>query len=291
MFDRTLLLTFLCFSPALLMASSGCKAPADAKLQLRMLVAKMEKKQGGQSQAPSKAVSKPAQPTKRYTDKEIAKILAKIPGPSTEPRHLAAILKTEQGTISCVLDLKNARQTAVNLTALATGQIPWTSGKKKQSGRFYDGLAFHRALTGFIIQTGNPGTHATDGPGWILPREKGTPDGWKKAGAMGMVEASGENHGSQFFITVKSSPHLAKRYTPFGQCTNLVLARKIARAPKLAPTDGGKAKVPKDPVILKRLDVRWEKSVVPQAPVLKMKTAKPVGPAATQPTRPKTSGP
>ena len=264
--SQTHVRTFFPFAiPLLVLSLWGCNAPADAELQLRAIVVKLNK--GKITAARSKGPATPSAPTiKRYSAKERTKILGRYlrtsqpaSGKIKPQRTIEVTFNTALGPIGCRLFPDEAPQTVTNFVALATGQIAWSQpgGKARSAkGKFYDGLDFHRAITGFIIQTGNPGSKPTDGPGWNLEREKGTPARWSKAGVMGMVESGGENHGSQFFITVKPSRHLAKSYTAFGECQNLQLAKRIANAPKLPPKAGAKAKIPQEPVALKTVVVK-----------------------------------
>jgi len=174
--------------------------------------------------------------------------MAAIPGSG---EAVSVELSTQMGPIHCTLDVKNSPQTVGNFIALALGLRPWRdpdTGEEMRS-RFYDGLSFHRCITGFIIQTGNPSTVRAGGPGWTLSREPGTPARFKKPGALAMVDAGDETHGSQFFITLRPSTSLKDRYTAFGQCENLDLARTIADAEKLPPTTEGKSATrPREPV-------------------------------------------
>ena len=238
----------------------ACNAPIDTELQLRTIVVKLNR---GKIQTPAAAkTAKQRTPTvKRYSPEQVLTILKpyikELATPGRPKQEIVeVVLETAKGEIHCQLFPKETPQTVANFVALATGQVNWTSGKKKTKGRFYDGLDFHRAITGFIIQTGNPGSKPTDGPGWNIIREKGVPARWAKSGVMGVVESGGDNHGSQFFITMKPARHLTGRYTPFGRCTKLNIVRLIGNAPKLPAKAGDKPKIPRDPVQLKTLRVK-----------------------------------
>jgi len=192
-----------------------------------------------------------------YSDQEIAKYLAAVPG---QGPVLHMTLETAEGPIRCTLDRDHAPQTVANLVALATGQLPWRDPDtgEVERGRFYDGLTFHRAIEGFILQTGNPAASAgAGGPGWTIPREPGTPGAFDKPGTLAMVDAGEDSHGSQFFLTLKPAKHLVGKYTPFGRCRDLGLARKLAARPKKPAPPGKSASHPVTPVELERITLSW----------------------------------
>lgn len=87
---------------------------------------------------------------------------------------------------------------------------------------FYDGLIFHRVISGFMIQGGCPDGTGMGGPGYCIKGEfaqngvinelKHTP------GVLSMARAMSPNSaGSQFFIMHKTSPHLDGAYAAFGK--------------------------------------------------------------------------
>ncbi|MDP6946332.1 MAG: peptidylprolyl isomerase [Myxococcota bacterium] len=150
-----------------------------------------------------------------YSDKELADIFGAVPlgeGVSPEATDLTyeVALETAKGEIKCRLDHTEAPQTAANFIALTKGLRAWRDPDTKEvvERRFYDGLTFHRAIKDFIIQTGNPGTGGSAGPGWTLPREQGLEARYDAPGAMGMVDAGEDSHGSQFFITLRAQKSL-----------------------------------------------------------------------------------
>ena len=98
---------------------------------------------------------------------------------------------------------------------------------------FYDGLAFHRVIDGFMAQGGCPnsregakGMPGTGGPGYTIDCEinsrKHVP------GALSMAHAGKNTGGSQFFIVHEAQPHLDGVHTVFGQTGDMavVLALK-----------------------------------------------------------------
>lgn len=83
---------------------------------------------------------------------------------------------------------------------------------------FYDGIIFHRVISGFVVQVGCPEGTGTGGPGYRIPAEfNKTPH---DAGILSMARTSDPNSaGSQFFICLSRSgtSSLDNQYTVFGK--------------------------------------------------------------------------
>ncbi|MDE5861168.1 MAG: peptidylprolyl isomerase [Ruminococcus sp.] len=87
---------------------------------------------------------------------------------------------------------------------------------------FYDGLTFHRVISGFMIQGGCPLGTGTGGPGWNIKGEfssNGVKNDLKHTrGVISMARSMMPNSaGSQFFIMHKDAPHLDGQYAGFGK--------------------------------------------------------------------------
>ncbi len=84
---------------------------------------------------------------------------------------------------------------------------------------YYDGLAFHRIISGFMIQGGCPAGTGTGGPGYNVDAEfNATPH---VEGVLSMARSSDPNSaGSQFFICLGAHTHLDDQYTAFGRAAN-----------------------------------------------------------------------
>ena len=93
---------------------------------------------------------------------------------------------------------------------------------------FYDGLIFHRIISGFMIQGGCPSGTGTGGPGYQIDAEFNPTS--HVEGVLSMARSQDPNSaGSQFFICLDNVPHLDGQYTAFGQATDasLEIVRKI----------------------------------------------------------------
>lgn len=85
---------------------------------------------------------------------------------------------------------------------------------------FYDGLIFHRVISGFMVQGGCPQGTGTGGPGYGIPGEfsaNGVANQLAhKRGAVSMARSADPNSaGSQFFIVHQDAPHLDGSYAAF----------------------------------------------------------------------------
>ena len=87
---------------------------------------------------------------------------------------------------------------------------------------FYDGLIFHRVISGFMIQGGDPQGTGMGGPGYSIKGEfamNGVRNDLKHTrGVLSMARSMMPNSaGSQFFIMHANAPHLDGQYAAFGK--------------------------------------------------------------------------
>lgn len=87
---------------------------------------------------------------------------------------------------------------------------------------FYNGLIFHRVISGFMIQGGDPDGNGMGGPKYSIKGEFAmngfTNDLKHTEGVLSMARSAMPNSaGSQFFIMHKNSPHLDGSYAAFGK--------------------------------------------------------------------------
>ena len=125
---------------------------------------------------------------------------------------LYAVLETEKGTIVLNLFYKETPMTVTNFVGLAEGTLDAAKGKP-----FYDGLKFHRVISNFMIQGGDPKGNGTGGPGYKFPDE--FVDGliFDKPGKLAMANSGSNTNGSQFFITHVPTDWLNYKHTIFGE--------------------------------------------------------------------------
>jgi peptidylprolyl isomerase len=84
---------------------------------------------------------------------------------------------------------------------------------------FYDDIAFHRVIAGFMAQTGDPLGDGTGGSGQKLNAEFSAEKHVR--GTCSMARAANPNSAdSQFFICFAATPHLDRQYTVWGKVTS-----------------------------------------------------------------------
>jgi len=112
-------------------------------------------------------------------------------------------IKTAKGTIKFALLPQYAPKTVENFVKLA-------------NKKFYDGLAFHRVVPGFVIQGGDPAGNGSGGPGYTIKAEFSARKHLLGTVAMARTPDP-DSAGSQFYICLAALPSLDNQYTVFGQ--------------------------------------------------------------------------
>jgi cyclophilin family peptidyl-prolyl cis-trans isomerase len=119
-------------------------------------------------------------------------------------QELKAKFTTTEGVFEAKLFYKEAPMTVSNFVELA------------RRG-FYNGLIFHRVIPDFMIQGGDPKGNGTGGPGYTFGDEFHPTLRHSKPGILSMANSGPGTNGSQFFVTVKETPHLDNRHSIFGE--------------------------------------------------------------------------
>lgn len=136
------------------------------------------------------------------------------------------VSKTRRGTIKAELYPETAPNTVNNFISLV-------------NKGFYDGLIFHRIISGFMIQGGCPEGTGMGGPGYSIKGEfsqNGFENNLKHTpGVLSMARAMNpDSAGSQFFIMHAAAPHLDGAYAAFGK---VIEGQEVVNAIAETPTD------------------------------------------------------
>ena len=149
-------------------------------------------------------------------------------------------LKTNFGDIAFETFDKDAPHTVKNFIILA-------------EKNFYDNLTFHRVISAFMIQGGDPNGNGTGGPGYKFDDELNADSESAKLGyqrgIVAMANAGPNTNGSQFFIMHQTVP-LPHNYTIFGAVT-----RGIETVDAIAKTKTDGNDTPLSPVVIKDVSV------------------------------------
>jgi len=113
-------------------------------------------------------------------------------------------METSKGAIEIELFPQHAPKTVNNFVFLA------------REG-YYDGVTFHRVISNFMIQSGDPTGTGRGGPGYRFEDELANNPLKHETGSLSMANAGPNTNGSQFFITHSPQPHLDGRHTVFGK--------------------------------------------------------------------------
>ncbi len=149
-------------------------------------------------------------------------------------KQYTATIQTDQGDIVVKLYADKAPLAVNNFVFLA-------------KNGWYDGVTFHRVITDFVAQAGDPTGLGLGGPGYTFPNEV-TGLKFDKEGLLAMANAGPDTNGSQFFITYGPAPNLdaadptkVANYTIFGEViSGMDVARKLTpRDPQSQPDVAG----------------------------------------------------
>jgi len=166
-----------------------------------------------------------------------------------------AILHTNHGDIVIDLFEDQAPQTVANFVGLAQGTKEYTDPKTRQktTGHFYDGLIFHRVISGFMIQGGDPLGTGTGGPGYTFADEFHPELSFNKPYLLAMANAGPGTNGSQFFITVDKTPHLNRHHTIFGEVVDPASQKVVDQIANVVTDRNDR---PLQPVVIESVEIK-----------------------------------
>jgi cyclophilin family peptidyl-prolyl cis-trans isomerase len=163
---------------------------------------------------------------------------AEAPEMGIDPsKRYTATMETSMGSLVIALDPIAAPRTVNNFVYLA-------------AQHYYDGVIFHRIISGFMCQGGDPDGSGRGGPGYKFGDELPKP-GKYQIGSLAMANAGPNTNGSQFFIVSgPSGCSLPPLYSLFGQ---VVKGLDIVEMMQNVPTGPGDR--PKTDVVIKSVAI------------------------------------
>jgi peptidyl-prolyl cis-trans isomerase B (cyclophilin B) len=174
-------------------------------------------------------------PAAKPKDEEIAKPKEELEAGTT---YVARVL-TNCGEFEITLDPKRAPRTGGSFKALV-------------DERFYDGLAFHRIVAGFVIQGGDPKGDGSGGPGYSVT-EAPPEDLIYTKGVVAMAKTATDpagTSGSQFFVVTGEDAGLPPDYALLGTVTK---GQEVVD--KIGVVDVGPDEQPVDPVVIRQIRI------------------------------------
>jgi peptidyl-prolyl cis-trans isomerase A (cyclophilin A) len=165
-----------------------------------------------------------------------------------------ATLSTSEGDIRLKLFPFQAPKTVANFVELAEGSREWTDPRtgSRTSAPLYDGTVFHRVISGFMIQGGDPLGTGTGGPGYRFNDEIHPELAFTRPYLLAMANAGPGTNGSQFFITVAPTQWLTGKHTIFGEVAD---ADSRAVVDRIAGTKTGAQDRPVDDVVIEKVTI------------------------------------
>ena len=165
-----------------------------------------------------------------------------------------ATLHTSLGDIVIELFPNHAPKTVENFVGLATGAKEWTDPRtgKKSTEKLYDGTIFHRVISGFMLQGGDPLGQGFGGPGYQFADEFHGELQFDRPYILAMANSGPGTNGSQFFITVAPTTWLNRKHTIFGEVQD---AASQAVVDAIGATPTGAQDKPVTPVVINSVTI------------------------------------
>ncbi len=170
------------------------------------------------------------------------------------PATQTATLHTSSGDIRVDLFGNHAPKTVKNFVELAEGSREWRhpGTGATTSDRLYDGTVFHRVISGFMIQGGDPLGVGTGDPGYKFGDEFHPELSFDRPYLLAMANSGPNSNGSQFFITVGRTPHLNRKHSIFGEVAD---AESRAVVDAIAATATDRRDRPVQPITIESVTV------------------------------------
>jgi cyclophilin family peptidyl-prolyl cis-trans isomerase len=144
-------------------------------------------------------------PLAKLTPSDRANYYSAPPDMQIDPaKTYTATIHTEKGDVTLELYADRAPNTINNFVFLA-------------NEGYYDNTTFHRVISGFMAQGGDPTGTGSGGPGYRFDDEFDPTLRHDGPGVLSMANSGASTNGSQFFITYAAQPHLDDKHSVFGR--------------------------------------------------------------------------
>jgi cyclophilin family peptidyl-prolyl cis-trans isomerase len=209
-----------------------------------------------QAQAPARTATAPAPgapPRCSKVKPPAPRTAAKVPKPKgtlDASKPYVAVVDTNCGTFTIALDVKASPKTAASFANLA------------RRG-YFDGIAFHRIVHGFVIQGGDPTGTGQGGPGYSVVEPPPSNTRYTK-GTVAMAKTEIEDpgtSGSQFYVVTADDAMLPPDYAVLGKVAS---GQAVVDLIGLAPTDTtnpdpARQERPVDPIVIRSVKILQRK--------------------------------
>lgn len=165
---------------------------------------------------------------------------------------LVATIDTTFGPLTCRLLANEAPRNVANFVGLARGLRPFKDPLTNtwSTRPAYDGTVFHRVISSFMIQGGDPTGTGRGEPGYLVPDEVWAGGAHDQPGLLCAANRGPDTNGMQFFITDGVAAHIDNGFTIFGVCAPVEIVHQIAAAPK------DQSDRPRSPIVIHTVTIR-----------------------------------
>ena len=168
---------------------------------------------------------------------------------------------TTKGTFVAKLYHDKTPVTVSNFVTLASGTSEMAD--TAYAGKpYFNGIIFHRVIDNFMIQGGDPMGTGMGSPGYSFPDEFVQGLVHDRKGLLSMANSGPNTNGSQFFITLKETPHLNYKHAVFGE---IVIGQEVVDSIGKVPTNA--ADRPLEDVVMQEVNILTKGDIT--VPILK----------------------
>jgi peptidyl-prolyl cis-trans isomerase A (cyclophilin A) len=171
--------------------------------------------------------------------------------------QIYADVETSMGDFTIQLHYDLAPRTVANFIRLAEGSVPWVESRTGQVVQkpYYEGVIFHRVISGFMNQTGSRKGDGSDGPGYQFQDEFSV---LTHTGpyVVSMANSGPNTNGGQIFITVSTQSQLNNKHSVFGAVIDDSVGQEVCDAINAVATGAGDK--PLVDVVIEKIAIRRE---------------------------------